>query len=408
VGLEALDRKVEAGLSDVRTAKAQGIYLLQRLISSSSQASIRHDGVEYVNMISNNYLGLSTHPEVVKAAEEALRKYGTGMCGSPLACGTTEVHRRLEKKIAQVFGMEDATLFSAGYQALLGTISAVIGPGDLALVDAKAHRSIIDGVKLSGGKLRAFLHNDMEDLSGQLDRLRAKHPTVIVLVDSVYSMEGDLAPLPELSRLAREYECILLLDEAHCVGMIGPRGYGLMDHFDLPGSAQLVSGTFSKFAGAVGGYTAGAADLVDFVRHVSSPFIFSAAVPPATAAGVLRAWELIDEEPERRERLLKNADLFRGTLLEAGLSAGGTTHVVPLTLGSPEAAITVNKIIFDQGILCSPIMPPLVPVNECGIRFGMMATHTTEQLERTLGIVIGACRHAGILGGSAPPGGPPP
>lgn len=395
--LDALKRRMEPFLADLRQSREQQAYLFQRVISSSSDAVIHHDGRAYTNFLSNNYLGLSTHPAVVDAARSALECFGTGMCGSPLACGTTEVHRSLELRIARLFGMEDATLFAAGYQALLGTLSGLLEPGDLALVDDMAHRSIIDGVRLSGARLRAFVHNDPADLEERLRVLRPRHETVLLLVDSVYSMEGDLAPLPDLARLARDYDCVLLLDEAHSLGMIGPRGYGLMDHFGMPGSAHLVSGTFSKFAGASGGYTAGPAEWIDYIRHKSSPFIFSASAPPATMAGVLEAFAVIDREPERRERLRRNTERFRRGLTDAGLDIGGTTHVVPMVLGEMRQALMVNRLIFEGGILASPIMPPLVPLKRSGIRFGIMATHTDEQLDRALEVVTGACRSAGVL-----------
>jgi len=397
VPLDALTARINEFMGPIRQAREQGAYLFQRIITSSSEAVIHHDGRGYSNFISNNYLGLSTHPAVKEAARQALDTFGTGMCGSPLACGTTELHRKLELHIAKIFGMEGATLFAAGYQALLGTISGILDPGDLALVDDMAHRSIIDGVKLSGAKIRAFVHNDTADLEDRLRILRKKHEVVIILVDSVYSMEGDLAPLAELHRIAKEYDAVLLLDEAHSLGMIGPHGYGLMDHFDLPGSAHLVSGTFSKFAGASGGYTAGPADWIDQIRHRSSPFIFSASAPPATIAGVFKAFDLIDAEPERREQLRENRDFFHGSLLETGLDVGGTTHVVPLNLGELSQAMTVNRLIFDGGILASPIMPPLVPIKRSGIRFGMMATHTREQVENAVETVIRSCRAAGVI-----------
>ncbi len=395
MGFAALNARVAGLLAGVEEVRRQGAYILGRIISSSSEPLIRHKGKDYINLISNNYLGLSTHPKVKKAAEEALRTYGTGMCGSPLACGTTELHAKLEKKIAAVFGTESAMLFAAGYQALLGTIQGILGPGDLAMVDEFAHRSILDGVKLSGAKLRAFVHNDASDLSDQLRRLAPKHEVTMIIVDSVYSMEGDLAPLPDLAAAAAAHESLLLLDEAHSLGMVGPRGYGLMDHFNMPGSAQLVSGTFSKFAGSCGGYTAGSAAIIDYLKHRSSPFIFSAAAPPATVAGVFKAFELIEEEPERRKALRENTVFFRGLLAAAGLRLGGNTHVVPLRLGDLMLAMKVTKSIFENGILASPIMPPTVPVKDSGIRFGIMAMHTRAQLQRTAEIVIGACKEAG-------------
>ncbi len=392
---DVLKSRIAETLAGVREARRLKAYILQRVVSSSSEAVLTHEGRQYVNLISNNYLGLSTHPRVMEAAAEALRKYGTGMCGSPLACGTTELHARLENRIASVFGMESAMVFAAGYQALLGTIQGFVGQGDLVLVDALSHRSIIDGVKLSGAGLRAFIHNDVGDLEEQLGRLRKKHGLALIAVDSVYSMEGDLAPLAGLSRAARANDACLLLDEAHSLGMIGPRGYGLMDNFGLPGSADLVSGTFSKFAGACGGYTAASAEIIDYLKHRSSPFIFSASAPPATIAGVLAAFDVLDREPERRKTLADNTAFFRRSLREAGLSIGGETHVVPLRIGDVMQAMKVTRAIFEAGILASPIMPPTVPVKDSGIRFGIMATHGKKHLEKAVEVVIRACKAAG-------------
>lgn len=378
--------------------RKEEIYTYSLEVSSACANRIVVSGKERINFISNNYLGFSTHPEVLKAVRNAIDKYGLGIGGSPLACGTTDIHYRLQEKIARLYEREACVLLASGYQALLGSIQATIGKGDVAVMDSLVHRSIVDGVTLSGSDKRMWLHNDTEDLDSLLARLKNKYNRMLVLVDSVYSMDGDWADLPALYRIKKEHGALLLIDEAHSLGVLGKRGYGLPDHFDMPHAPDVIAGTFSKFAGAVGGFVAGPADFIDHLRHNASAYIFSASLPPLTVAGICRSFELLDEEPEWRERLWNNINYFIKGLKELGFDTGPSrTAVVPLLIRDLEKTMMFNKMIFDEGVFASPIVHPAVPPAESRIRLGVMATHTTEDLDRSFEVFKKVGKKLGII-----------
>jgi 8-amino-7-oxononanoate synthase len=378
--------------------RKENIYTYSLEVSSACTNRIMVSGKERINFISNNYLGFSTHPEVLKAVRNAVDKYGLGIGGSPMACGTTDIHYKLQNKIAQVYEREACVLLASGYQALLGAIQATIGKGDVAVMDSLVHRSIVDGVTLSGSDKRMWLHNDTEDLDALLARLKTKYKRMLVLVDSVYSMDGDWADLPTLSRIKEEHGALLLIDEAHSLGVLGKRGYGLPDHFDLPDAPDVIAGTFSKFAGAVGGFVAGPAEFIDHLRHNASAYIFSASLPPLTVAGVHRSFELLDEEPEWRERLWNNINYFLKGLKDLGFDTGPSrTAVVPLLIRDLEKTMMFNKMIFDEGVFASPIVHPAVPPAESRIRLGVMATHTKEDLDRSFEVFGKVGKKLGII-----------
>lgn len=378
--------------------RKENIYTYSLEVTSACANRIMVSGKERINFISNNYLGFSTHPEVLKAVIRAADKYGLGIGGSPLACGTTDIHYRLQEKIARLYEREACVLLPSGYQALLASIQAAIGKGDVALLDSLVHRSIIDGVTLSGSDKRMWLHNDTEDLASLLERVKKKHQRMLIIVDSVYSMDGDWADLKELYRLKNEHGALLLIDEAHSLGVLGKRGYGLPDQFEMPQAPDLIAGTFSKFAGAVGGFVAGPSDFIDHLRHNASAYIFSASLPPMTAAGVYRAFELLDEEPQWRQRLWDNISYFLNGLKDLGFDTGPSrTAVVPLLIRNVEKTMTFNKMIFDEGVYASPIVHPAVPPAESRIRLGVMATHTREDLDRSFEVFKKAGKKLGII-----------
>jgi len=378
--------------------RKENIYTYSLEVTSACANRIMVSGKERINFISNNYLGFSTHPEVLKAVIRATDKYGLGIGGSPLACGTTEIHYRLQEKIARLYEREACVLLPSGYQALLASIQAAIGKGDVALLDSLVHRSIVDGVTLSGSDKRMWLHNDTEDLASLLERVKLKYQRMLIIVDSVYSMDGDWADLKELYRLKNEHGALLLIDEAHSLGVLGKRGYGLPDQFDMPQAPDLIAGTFSKFAGAVGGFVAGPSDFIDHLRHNASAYIFSASLPPMTAAGVYRAFELLDEEPQWRQRLWDNISYFLRGLKELGFDTGPSrTAVVPLLIRNVEKTMTFNKMIFDEGVYASPIVHPAVPPAESRIRLGVMATHTREDLDRSFEVFKKVGKKLGII-----------
>ncbi|MBN1496126.1 MAG: aminotransferase class I/II-fold pyridoxal phosphate-dependent enzyme [Spirochaetes bacterium] len=378
--------------------RKENIYTYSLEVSSACANRIVVSGKERINFISNNYLGFSTHPEVLKAVRSAVDKYGLGIGGSPLACGTTELHYKLQEKIARVYEREACVLLASGYQALLGSIQATIGKGDVAVMDSLVHRSIVDGVTLCGSDKRMWLHNDTEDLDSLLARLKTKYNRMLILVDSVYSMDGDWADLPELQRIKEEHGALLLIDEAHSLGVLGKRGYGLPDHFDMPNAPDVIAGTFSKFAGAVGGFVAGPADFIDHLRHNASAYIFSASLPPLTVAGIHRSFELLDEEPEWRERLWNNINYFLTGLKDLGFDTGPSrTAVVPLLIRDLEKTMMFNKMIFEEGVFASPIVHPAVPPAESRIRLGVMATHTKADLDRSFDVFKKVGKKLGII-----------
>ena len=380
------------------TLRKANIYTYSLEVSSACRNRIIVGGKEHVNFISNNYLGFSTHPKVLEAVRAAMDTYGLGIGGSPLACGTTEIHYRLQEKIARVYEKEACVICASGYQALVAGIQATIGKGDVAIMDSLVHRSIVDGVTLSGADRRMWLHNDTEDLADLLARVKKKYGRMLILVDSVYSMDGDWADLAALGKLKDEHGALLLIDEAHSLGVLGKRGYGLPDHFGLPDAADVVAGTFSKFAGAVGGFVAGPADFIDHLRHNASAYIFSASLPPMTAAGVYRAFGLLEEEPEWRAKLWDNINYFLAGLKERGFDTGPSrTAVVPLLIRDVEKTMTFNKMIFDEGVYASPIVHPAVAPAESRIRLGVMATHTKEDLDFSMDVFVKVGKKLGIV-----------
>jgi 8-amino-7-oxononanoate synthase len=395
--LDAFRSRVDEILAPVRAVREAGTYHYGRTVTSSSDATVTIGGREILNFISNNYLGFSVHPRVIEAARAAALRYGTGMCGSPLACGTTDLHLRLAERVAAWVGMPAAMIFATGYQALLGTVAGMCGPGDLCILDSLAHRSIVDGARMSGARIRTFVHNQVEDLAEILQKT-GDVPRRLVAVDSVYSMEGDLAPLAELSRLCREHRAALLIDEAHSLGVMGAHGRGLMEHIGLPGAADLAAGTFSKFGGAIGGWAAGPADAIDALRHSSSPFVFSSSLPPALCAGILAAFDVMEAEPEWHQRLHANVRLLGDGLRAAGFRTNEClTPVVPVFVGDPMKTMHFNHRAFAGGLLASPVMAPVVPPKKSMLRLGVMARHTPAQLERAVEILKVAGREAGVL-----------
>ena len=376
----------------VADLKKRDMYTYCLEITSPCANEMTVQGKNCVNFISNNYLGFANHPKVREAAEAAIKKYGVGTGGSPLMCGTTDLHNRLKERIASVYNQQGAALFASGYQALLGSVQASVGKGDAALVDYLVHRSIVDGVTLSGSDKRMCMHNDIEDLESLLQRAGRKYKRMLIIVDSVYSMDGDIANLPELKRLSDMYNALILIDEAHSLGVIGPHGHGLLDHFNMPDGADLIAGTFSKFAGAVGG----AADFISHLNHAASPYIFSASLPTVLCAGVLAAFDLLDSEPQWRDRLWDNVRYFVAGLKDLGFDTGRSqTPVVPLLIRDPEKTMLFNRMILDRGIYASPVVYPAVAPSESRIRLGVIATHTRENLDKTLDVFkdVGAQLH---------------
>jgi 8-amino-7-oxononanoate synthase len=387
--MKGASERIEQQLAMVRMLQASGLSTYCREVTSGCGPTMIVEGREVINCISNSYMGFSVHPKVIEAARQALSEYGMGIGGSPLACGTTRLHNRLAEVLAEHYGKEDALVFASGYKALAGTIQGLLsGKGDMALLDSLAHRSIIDGCALARCKMRSFKHNDANDLAILVDSTKGCEGHRMVIVDSVYSMDGDVAPLPRMVEICRPAGVTIMIDEAHAMGILGKNGRGLMEHFDLPGGADVVAGTFSKFAGAVGGFCAASRDVIEYLRYFSSPYVFSAALPPATTAAVLASFELLHSEPQWLERLWENVRYMLAELKKLGFDTGTScTPCIPIFVRDTEKVLRLCRVLLDRGLYCSPVIHPGVPLKQERIRMGLMASHTREHLDRALEIL---------------------
>ena len=332
---------------------------------------------------SNNYLGLTTHPKVREAAIKAVEQYGTSCTGSRFLNGTLEMHLELERRLAQFVGKEAALVFSTGYQANVGTISALVGRSDFAVTDKEDHASILDGCRLSYGTLRRFSHNDVQGLDGVLARI-PEDSGALVIVDGVFSMGGDIAPLPELVEVCHARGARLMVDDAHSIGVVGG-GRGTAAQFGVTDEVDLIMGTFSKSFASLGGFVAGDADTMHYVQHHARSLIFSASIAPANAAAALAALEVMIEEPERADRVMAIGERMREGFRSLGFDVGGSqTPIVPVIIGEDLATFTAWKMLFEAGVYTNAVISPAVPVGQALLRTSYMATHTDEQLELVL------------------------
>ena len=333
---------------------------------------------------SNNYLGLTTHPKVREAALEAIKRYGTSCTGSRFLNGTMKLHMEAEERLAAFVGKEAAVMFSTGMQANLGAVSSLIGKDDVAIIDKDDHASIVDGVRLGFGEMRRFVHNDMDSLERQLKAVPEKSG-VLVVVDGVYSMGGDIAPLPAIAEMCQKYGARLYCDDAHSLGVLGPQGRGTAAHFGLTDKVDLIMGTFSKSFASLGGFVAGDADVMQWVQHMARSNIFSASIPPSQVAAALAALEIMECEPERLERLWTITKKMREGYQSMGFNTGPSeTPVIPIMIGDDNKTFAAWKTLFEAGIYTNAVIPPGVPPNKSLLRTSYMATHTDEQLDFVL------------------------
>jgi 8-amino-7-oxononanoate synthase len=364
-----------------REIQAAGLYPYFKPISDSEDTTVVIEGQKRIMLGSNNYLGLTHHPKVLEAAARALSRYGSGCTGSRFLNGTLDLHGQLEAAIAAFLGKEDCLVFSTGYQANLGLISGLIGRGDLVYLDKLDHASIVDGAKMSYGDTMRFNHGDLASLERMIERTRNSRGAMIV-VDGVYSMEGDIANVPELVRVAKKYGAALALDDAHSIGVLGPNGEGTAAHFGLTDEVDLIAGTFSKSLASIGGFVAGSESVIHYLKHHSRPLIFTASLPPANTAGVLAALEVIRTEPNRREQLWANTHRLHAGLRGLGYNIGETeTPIVPVLIGPLETTLVFWRKLFDAGVFTNPVAPPAVPPSQCRLRTSLMATHTADQID---------------------------
>lgn len=364
---------------------ADRYFYLQPTVGKTNHRVTMKDGREMIMLASYSYLGLIGHPRIEEAAHAAIDEYGTGAGGVRLLTGTTDLHERLEERIARFASREDACVYSSGYATNLAIITALTGPGDLILMDKLDHASIVDGCLLSGAKWRTYRHNDMGHLEALLEKAAGEYGTVLVIADSVFSMDGDVMDLPATRALCDRYGARLMVDEAHSVGALGATGHGIEEHFSMVGSIDLKMGTLSKSIPSVGGYCAASHEIVDYLRHMSRPFIFSAALPPAQTAAAIAAFDVIEDEPWRVQRLHASQAAYAEGLRQQGWDTMlASTCVVPVLVGDEEKTMDLTRMLFDRGVFVCPIVHPAVPRGTERLRTCLMATHTEEDIAAVL------------------------
>ena len=381
--MNLLEQKL-ACYTEPQKAQAAGIYPYFRKIESDQDTVVTIDGRKVLMFGSNSYLGLTNHPEVKAAAIAAVEKYGTGCAGSRFLNGTLDTHIALEKALAEFAGKEDAIIFSTGFQVNLGTISCLLGREDYIIWDALNHASIIEGIRLSPAKSLRYKHNDMAALERRLQQCDPERIKLIV-VDGVFSMEGDLCKLPEIVKLAEKYGASVMVDEAHGFGVLGDHGRGVCNHFGLTDHVDLIMGTFSKSFASIGGFIAGSKTTINFIRHQARSYIFSASCTPAATAAAHKSLEIMLREPERvlalQEKTAYCLDRFRKLGFEIGNTA---TPIVPLFIRDNEKTFRVTAMLFEEGVFVNPVVAPAVAPEDTLIRFSLMATHTYEQLDEAI------------------------
>ncbi|MCW5980813.1 MAG: glycine C-acetyltransferase [Bryobacteraceae bacterium] len=375
-----------------------GTYQTLRELQSACEPVARVDGREVINLASNNYLGLADHPKLIEAAVEATRKYGAGSGAVRTISGTMSLHLELERRIAEFKHVEACVVFQSGFTANSGTVSAILGPDDHIVSDELNHASIIDGCRLSKAKIKVFPHRDAAAADAILSELSGLPGRKLLITDGVFSMDGDIAPLPELVDVAERYGAIMMLDDAHASGVLGGAGRGTVDHFGLHGRVHIQVGTLSKAIGCLGGYICGSRDLVEFLYHRGRPFLFSTSHPPGVAAACLAAFDLLEQEPERIQALWDNTRYFKKNLCEAGFATGSSeTPITPIMVGEAAAAHAYSRALFDEGVLATGIGFPTVAKGKARVRTIVTATHTRDQLDRALDILTRVAKRLDIL-----------
>jgi len=373
-----------------------GLYPYFRVIESAQEPEVIVDGRRMIMIGSNNYLGLTNHPKVKEAAIEAIRKYGSGCAGSRFLNGTLDIHVALEEKLAHFMRKEASLVFSTGFQTNLGIIASLVGKNEVVLIDKMDHASIIDGCRLSFGEVQKYRHNDMNDLERLLRQYN--DAAKLIIVDGVFSMEGDIADLPDIVKLAKKYNARVMVDDAHGIGVLGSTGRGTAEHFGLEDEVDLIMGTYSKSLASIGGFVAASKDVVHYIKHFARSLIFSASPPPASVASVSAAIGIIEEEPERRERLWRNTRKMLNGFKSLGFDTGPSeTPIIPIIVGEDLKAFQMARMLHDRGIFANVAVSPAVPNGKALIRTSYMATHTDEQLNRVLAVFEEVGKELGII-----------
>ncbi len=381
--------------TEVQTA---GLYPYFIPTESSSGTEVIVDGKRRVMIGSNNYLGLTHDPRVIAAAQAAIAKYGSACTGSRFLNGNTDLHDLIEVKLAALTGKEAGLVFSTGFQTNLGVIATLVGRTDVVYIDKLDHASIVDGCFLSAGDTIRFRHGDLNDLEAKLSRGNRNGGGKLIVVDGVFSMEGDIVDLPRLVELCSQYDARLVIDDAHSVGVLGATGAGTAEHFGLTNQVDLIVGTFSKSFASIGGFVTGDRAIIDYLKHHARSLIFSASMPPSACAAVLTCIDIMAAEPERRRRLWENADYMRSGLRVLGYDTGvSETPIVPVIIGNDLLTFHFWRSLFDHGVFTNPVVAPAVPEKESRIRTSYSATHTRDQLDFVLDVFAKVGRAAGVI-----------
>ena len=385
--------------------RANGTHFKLRILDDQQAPVCHYDGKEVINLASNNYLGLANHPKLIEAALAATKAFGVGSGAVRTIAGTMRIHMDLEEKIARFKNVEACVVFQSGFAANAGTVSAILGKDDFILSDELNHASIIDGARLSRAKIKVFRHKDMAHCEQLLQEVAGEPGKKLVITDGVFSMDGDIGPVDKLAMLAEKYGAIMMVDDAHASGVLGRNGRGSVDHFGMHGRVDVQVGTLSKAIGALGGYVCGSRDLIDYLYHRARPFLFSTSHPPAVAATCIAAFDILEQEPGRIERLWENTRYFQGELKRLGFNIGGVstpateTPITPIILGEGRAAMEFSRALFDKGVMATGIAFPTVPEGKARIRAILTSEHTKGQLDRALETIRTVARGQGLLNG---------
>jgi len=377
--------------------KDSGLYPYFRVLESGQDKEVIIAGKKVLMFGSNNYLGLTSHPKIKEAAIAAIKKYGSGTAGSRFLNGTLDIHIELEEKLAKFVGKDDTITFSTGFQTNLGAIAGIVGRKDCIIIDEQDHASLIDGTRLSFGRVYKYKHNDMESLEKVLAK-QTDYKLKIIVMDGIFSMEGDIAKLDEIVALSEKYNACVMVDDAHGLGVLGEYGKGTANHFGVTDKVEIITGTFSKSLASIGGFIAASKEVIDFLRHTARSFIFSASLSPASAASAIAALEIIKEEPEIVDRLWDNTRLSIKLFNHYGIDIGKSeTPIIPIYVRNNEKTFILTKMLLEQGIFVNPVISPAVPPEESLLRFSLMATLTSDQIEYSIEKIYKTGKHLGIF-----------